>query len=69
MMRDFAQDMNRALATAEAALSAQTDLLNKKIAMIARVRELHTEMNNSFNACQECLLNYPCPTIRALDGA
>lgn len=43
-------------------------LVNDQANAIQRVQDLHTEMNNNFNACQECLLNYPCPTIKALDG-
>jgi len=70
MIRDFAQEMNRALATAESMLSYQTSA-------IQRVRELH---NKSYdNSCSICIKDldydeylpiyeeYPCPTIQALD--
>jgi len=41
---------------------------------IARVRELHQEVNGDCNICKNTYSNgngwikYPCPTIKALDG-
>jgi hypothetical protein len=38
---------------------------------IRRVSDLHapTDMRGGAPACRECYVAYPCPTIRALDGA
>lgn len=35
-----------------------------------RVRALHVDAYNSYvrSVCKECGIDYPCPTIRALDG-
>jgi hypothetical protein len=73
-MRDFAQDMSQALTTAKATISQQADMIN-------RVRELHKSFDTSKSwlspdygiCCMACEVNgmaveYPCPTIKALDA-
>lgn len=66
---DLAEVATKLLARAEAAE-----------AKVAAVRELHTKSKHGVHqVCDECLqddgtgswdyVNYPCPTIRALDGA
>lgn len=53
------------------------DALDKAEARIKAVRELHQSDGhepercgraNCFPSCAECVYDYPCPTIRALDG-
>lgn len=63
MVRDFAQDMNRALATAQAMISHKDDA-------IQRVRELHAAMTHVYDrvSCTQCGQEYPCKTIKALGG-
>jgi hypothetical protein len=47
------------------------EMINNLQSQIARVRELHKRQVNSLpnsEVCAACYDNYPCQTIKALDG-
>lgn len=58
MVREFAQDMNRALATAEATISAQSDALS-------RVRNL---ANDFLSTESNALISAGSDILKALNG-
>jgi hypothetical protein len=58
MVREFAQDMNRALATAEATISAQSDALS-------RVRKL---ANDFLSTESNALISAGSDILKALNG-
>lgn len=48
-------------------LVLQIRLLEAAVARIRRLHPVHREKSGK-DACPTCLEDYPCPTIRALDG-
>jgi hypothetical protein len=45
--------------------------IEQQLAAIQRVRELHfdtADLDTGADVCAECVMHYPCATIRVLDG-